>query len=219
MTQSQPIEIFYWTTPNGRKITVAAEEMGFPHRITFIDLGKREQWSPEFEAVAPNHQIPAIMDPEGPGGEPISIFESGAILLYLGRKFGKLFPQDERQRIEVEKWLIWQVASFGPFLGQAHHFNTAAPEKLPYAIDRYHKIAERLYAVLGQRLRDRPFVAGEDYSIADIAIFCWAARHELHRIDLANYPNVRGWFDTISARPAVRRGMAVTKHAAPPAKV
>ena len=136
--QTAPIEVFYWSTPNGRKITVMLEELAVPYTVKFIDIGKREQWTPEFSAVSPNHQIPAIRDPEGPGGAPISIFESGAILLYLARKFGRLYPKDdERRRVAVEEWLMWQMASFGPFLGQAHHFNLAAAEEVPYAIDRY----------------------------------------------------------------------------------
>ena len=209
--ENQDIELYYWSTPNGRKIAVMLEELGAPYRVTFVDIDKGEQWSPEYEAVSPNHQIPAIRDPDGPDGAPITVFESGAILMYLGRKFGRLYPvDDERMKVEVEEWLMWQMGSFGPFLGQAHHFNLAAPTEIPYAIERYHKIARRLYAVLDGRLADRAFVAG-DFSIADIAIYCWAARHRRHRIDLADYPNVRGWFDTISARPAVQRGMALIK--------
>jgi GST-like protein len=210
--QNQPIEVFYWSTPNGRKITVMLEELGVAYRVTFIDIGKREQWTPEFEAVSPDHQIPAIRDPEGPGGGPISVFESGAILLYLARKFGRLYPEhDERRRVAVEEWLMWQMGNFGPFLGQAHHFNLAAAEEVPYAIDRYAKIAHRLYAVLDARLRGRAYVADDDYSIADIAIFCWVARHERHRVDLAGYPNVKRWFEELAVRPAVKRGMAVIK--------
>ena len=207
--QNEPIELFYWSTPNGRKISVMLEELGVPYRVVFIDIGKGEQWSPEFEAVSPRHQIPAIRDPEGPGGAPITVFESAAILMYLGRKFRRFYPgEDQLRRVEVEEWLMWQIGNFGPFLGQAHHFNLSAPEEVPYAIGRYRKIAGRLYTVLDQRLADRAFVAG-DFSVADIAIYCWAARHRRHRIDLADYPNVRGWFETISARPAVQRGMAI----------
>lgn len=210
--QTFPIEVFYWSTPNGRKITVMLEELAVPYTVTFVDIGQREQWTPAFSAVSPNHQIPAIRDPEGPGGLPISIFESGAILLYLARKFGRFYPRDdERQRVEVEEWLMWQVASFGPFLGQAHHFNLAAAEEVPYAIDRYAAIARRLYAVLEERLAGREFVAIDAYTIADIAIFCWVARHERHRIVLADYPAVKAWFERVAARPAVKRGMAVIK--------
>ena len=209
--QTQPIEVFYWSTPNGRKITVMLEELAVPYSITFIDINNREQWTAEFEAVSPHHQIPAIRDPEGPGGEPIAIFESGAILLYLARKFGRFYPQDdERRRVTVEEWLIWQVANFGPFLGQAHHFNISATEEVPYAIERYRKIARQLYTVLDRQLADRSFVAG-DYSVADIALYCWAARHPRHGIDLADYPAVERWFREVGARPAVQRGMAVIK--------
>lgn len=210
--QTVPIEVFYWSTPNGRKITVMLEELAVPYEVTFIDIGKREQWTPAFSAVSPNHQIPAVRDPEGPGGLPISVFESGAILLYLARKFGRFYPtDDERRRVTVEEWLMWQVATFGPFLGQAHHFNLAAAEEVPYAIDRYAAIARRLYAVLEERLAGRQFVAIDAYTIADIAIFCWVARHERHRIALADYPAVMAWFERVAARPAVARGMAVIK--------
>jgi GST-like protein len=210
--QTFPIEVFYWSTPNGRKITVMLEELAVPYTVTFVDIGQRGQWTPAFSAVSPNHQIPAIRDPEGPGGAPISIFESGAILLYLARKFGRFYPTDnERRRVEIEEWLMWQVASFGPLLGQAHHFNLAAAEEVPYAIDRYAAIARRLYAVLEERIAGRQFVASDAYTIADIAIFCWAARHERHRIALADYPAVKAWFERVAARPAVARGMAVIK--------
>ncbi len=210
--QTSPVEVFYWSTPNGRKITVLLEELAVPYTVDFVDIGKREQWTPEFSAVSPNHQIPAIRDPEGPGGNPISVFESGAILLYLARKFGRFYPDsDERRRVAVEEWLMWQMGSFGPFLGQAHHFNLAAADEIPYAIDRYAAIARRLYAVLEERLTRREFVAIDAYTIADIAIFCWVARHERHRIALADYPAVRAWFERVAARPAVARGMAVIK--------
>ena len=209
--QLKPIDVYYWSTPNGRKITVMLEELAVPYNVRFIDLGHDEQRTSEFAAISPNHQIPAIVDPEGPGGTPISIFESGAILLYLGRKFRTLYPpHDERQRVEVETWLMWQMGNFGPFLGQAHHFNLAAPEEVPYAIERYTKFAHRLYAVLDARLDGRDFVAGT-YSIADIAIYCWVARHERHRVDLDTYPNVQRWFTVIGDRPAVGRGMTVIK--------
>jgi len=207
-----PIEVFYWSTPNGRKVTVMLEELGMPYSVVFVDINAREQWTPEFRALSPNHQIPAIRDPGGPDGLPITVFESGAILLYLARKFGRFYPEDEeRQRVEVDEWLLWQVASFGPFLGQAHHFNLAAPEEVPYAIDRYAAIARRLYAVLDARLADRDYVAAGAFTIADIAIYPWVQRHERQRIDLADHPNVRAWYDRIGDRPAVRRGMAVIK--------
>lgn len=209
--QAKPIDVYYWSTPNGRKITVMLEELAVPYSVRFVDLEHGEQRTPEFAAISPNRQIPAIVDPEGPGGAPISIFEFGAILLYLGRKFRALYPQDdERRRVEVETWLMWQMGNFGPFLGQAHHFNLAAPEEVPYAIERYRALTHRLYAVLEARLAGRDFIT-DAYSIADIAIYCWAARHERHRVELAAYPNVQRWFMAIGDRSAVQRGMAVIK--------
>jgi GST-like protein len=210
--EAAPIEVFYWSTPNGRKATIMLEELAVPYTVTFVDISAREQWTPAFRAVSPNHQIPAIRDPDGPGGAPITVFESGAILLYLARKFGRFHPQDdERRRVEVEEWLLWQVASFGPLLGQAHHFNLAAAEEVPYAIERYGAIARRLYDVLDARLAGREHVAAGAFTIADIALYCWVHRHERQRIDLADYPNVRAWYGRIGARPGVRRGMAVIK--------
>ena len=209
--QSKPIRVYYWSTPNGRKITVALEELGVPYEVNFVDIGKGEQHAPDYVAISPNHQIPVIEDPEGPGGAPIAIFESGAILMYLGRKFGSLYPQDdERKRSAVEQWLMWQMGDFGPNLGQAHHYNLAAAEEVPYAIERQRKAVEKLYGVLDLHLASHVFVA-DDYSIADIAIYCWAARHQRHRIDFADYPNVGRWYAAIGARPAVQRGMAVIK--------
>ena len=211
MAAAAPIEVFYWSTPNGRKVTMMLEELSVAYRVVFVDINAGEQRSPEFRALSPNYQIPAIRDPDGPDGRPITVFESGAILLYLARKFGRFYPQDERQRVEVDEWLFWQVASFGPFLGQAHHFNLAAPEEVPYAIDRYGAIARRLYAVLDARLADRDYVAAGAFTVADIAIYPWVQRHERQRIDLADYPNVRAWHGRIGERPAVQRGMAVIK--------
>ncbi|MCB1488379.1 MAG: glutathione S-transferase N-terminal domain-containing protein [Bauldia sp.] len=205
-----PIEVFYWSTPNGRKVTILLEELAVPYRVNFIDINNMEQWTAEYEAISPNHQIPAIRDPAGPDGQPIAIAESAAILMYLGRKFGRFYPQDERQRVAVEQWLMWQISSFGPFLGQGHHFNWAASEEVPYAINRYHQIAERLYETLERRLQHGEFIAG-DYSIADIAIYCWVDRHARHRIDLDDYPSVKAWFTALGERPAVQRGMAVIK--------
>ncbi len=212
VNQAEPIEVFYWSTPNGKKITIMLEELGVPYTVRFVNIGKDEQWTPEFGAISPNHQIPAIRDPEGPGGAPITIFESGAILLYLARKFGRLYPRnDERARVEVEQWLFWQVAAFGPMLGQAHHFNIAAPEDVPYAISRYGGIARRLYTVLDERLAGRDYVAADDFTIADIALFGWADRHQRQGIHLTDYPNVKAWYERVRARPAVARGRAVIK--------
>src|SRR5918998_1210851 len=173
-TQDRPIELYYWPTPNGWKITIMLEELGAPYAVKYINIGKGDQFAPEFLAISPNNRMPAIVDPDGPGGQPISEFESGAILLYLGRKFGRFYPvHDERRRVEVEEWLMWQMAGFGPMLGQNHHFRAYAPEKLPYAIRRYENEAHRLYGVLNKRLAGRNFVADE-YSIADMALVGWA---------------------------------------------
>lgn len=205
--QHTPIELYSSSTPNGRKITIMLEELGVPYHLNYIRISRGEQFRPEFLAISPNNKIPAIVDPEGPGGEPISIFESGAIMKYLGLKFGRLYPTDPRRQVKVDEWLFWQVGGFGPFLGQAHHFIHDAAEKIPYAIKRYKDEAARLYRVLDKQLEGREFVAG-DYSIADIAIFGWANRHERHQIDLADYPNVNRWYDMMMARPAVIRGLA-----------
>ena len=207
--QTRPIELHYWPTPNGFKVTILLEELGVPYEIKPVNIGRGEQFRPEFLAISPNNRMPAIVDPEGPGGEPISVFESGAILLYLGRKFGRFYPvDDERRRVQVEEWLMWQMGGFGPMLGQNHHFRIYAPEKLPYAIRRYEDETHRLYGVLNRRLDGREYVAG-DYSIADIAIISWAKGHERQGIELAEFPNVRRWFEALMARPTVARGMAV----------
>jgi GST-like protein len=212
--QHKPIELYSSSTPNGRKITIALEELGVPYNVNYIRISRGDQFKPEFLAISPNNKIPAIVDPEGPGGEPISIFESGAILKYLGLKFGKLYPTDPRQQVKVDEWLFWQMGGFGPFLGQAHHFIHDAPEKIPYAIKRYKDEAARLYRVLNGQLEGRDFVTGE-YSIADIAIFGWANRHERHEIDLADYPNVERWYTAMRARPAVERGLATAAEPKP----
>jgi GST-like protein len=207
--QTQPLELHYWPTPNGWKITILLEELGVPYELHYVDIGKGEQFRPEFLAIAPNNRMPALTDPEGPGGKPISMFESAAIMMYVGRKFGAFYPlEDERARVEVEQWLMWQMGGFGPMLGQNHHFRTYAPEKIPYAIKRYEDEAHRLYRVLDTRLADREFVAG-DYSIADMAIVGWAKSHERQGIDLAEFPNAKRWFETLMARPAVAKGMAI----------
>jgi len=207
--QTQPLELHYWPTPNGWKITILLEELGVPYQLHYVDIGKGDQFKPEFLAIAPNNRMPALTDPEGPGGKPISMFESGAIMMYVGRKFGAFYPlEDERARVEVEQWLMWQMGGFGPMLGQNHHFRTYAPEKIPYAVKRYEDEAHRLYRVLDTRLADREFVAG-DYSIADMAIVGWAKSHERQGIDLAEFPNAKRWFETLMARPAVAKGMAI----------
>ncbi len=211
VTQTKPIELYYWPTPNGWKITIMLEELGVPYEVKYINIGAGDQFQPDFLKIAPNNRMPAIVDPEGPDGEPIAIFESGAILQYLGRKFGKFYPADERQRANVEQWLMWQMGGFGPMLGQNHHFRIYAPEKLPYAMDRYLNEAHRLYGVLNKQLEGKDFVAG-DYSIADMAIVGWAKLWERQGMDInADFPNVKRWLDTLYARPAVERGLAVGK--------
>ncbi|WP_274629644.1 glutathione S-transferase family protein [Arvimicrobium flavum] len=207
-TQTKPIEVYYWPTPNGWKVTVMLEEIGVPYVVKYVNIGKGEQFEPAFLKIAPNNRMPAIIDPEGPGGQPISVFESGAILQYLGRKFGKLYPEDERGRVEVDQWLFWQMGGLGPMAGQAHHFRQYAPEQVPYAIDRYTNEVNRLYGVMNRRLADRPFLAG-DYSIADIASVGWTRSYKNQGQDLEDFPHLKRWFDEITARPAVIRGFEV----------
>ena len=205
----KPIDLYYWPTPNGWKITIMLEEVGLPYAVIPVNIGKGDQFKPDFLAVSPNNKMPAIVDHDGPDGQPISVFESGAILQYLGRKTGRFYPSDERARVEVEQWLFWQMGGFGPMLGQAHHFRIYAPEKVPYAIDRYTNETNRLYGVLDKRLADREFVAGE-YSIADMAILGWAKLWERQGQNIGDFPHVKRWLDTLLARPAVQRGLAVS---------
>jgi GST-like protein len=202
------IELYTWSTPNGRKISIALEELGLAYRVHPINISKDEQFAPDYLQISPNNKIPAIVDPQGPDGEALALFESGAILVYLAEKAGRLLPAAARARYEALQWLMWQMGGFGPMLGQAHHFRRFAKEQLPYAIDRYSNEARRLYGVLDNRLGQADFVAG-DYGIADIAIFPWAARHEWQGIALEDFPNVKRWYDAIAARPAVQKGMAV----------
>ena len=206
--QTKPIELYYWPTPNGWKITIMLEELGAPYEVKYVNIGKGEQFEPSFLKIAPNNRMPAIVDPEGPDGKPISIFESGAILQYLGRKFAKFYPADERARVEVEQWLFWQMGGLGPMAGQAHHFRQYAPEKLPYAIDRYTNEVNRLYGVMNKRLADREFLAGE-YSIADMASIGWTRSYKNQGQDLDDFPHLKRWFDAILARPAVERALGV----------
>ncbi len=203
-----PIELHYWPTPNGWKITIALEEMGLPYEIRYVNIGKGEQFEPEFLKIAPNNRMPAIVDPEGPDGRPISIFESGAILQYLARKTGRFYGEGERGRVEVEQWLMWQMGGVGPMAGQAHHFLNYAPEDVPYGKTRYTDEVNRLYGVLDRRLADREFVAGP-YSIADMAIWPWAQGWERQAQDIAEFPNMKAWLDRVWARPAVQAGKAV----------
>jgi GST-like protein len=204
----KPIELYYWSTPNGYKISIMLEECRLPYRVIPVNISKGEQFQPEFLAISPNNRIPAIVDPGGPGGKPIAIFESGAILQYLGRKTGKFYPASERARVEVDQWLMWQMGGLGPMAGQAHHFRLYAPEKLPYAIERYTNECHRLYGVMNRRLAGREFLAGK-YSIADIACVGWTSRWERHGIDLNEFPNVKRWLEMLLARPAVHRAMHI----------
>jgi len=204
------IDLYFWPTPNGHKITVFLEETGTPYRVVPVDIGRGDQFKPEFLAISPNNRMPAIVDHEpAGGGAPISVFESGAILIYLAEKTGQLLPTDVRGRVEVLQWLMWQMGGWGPMLGQAHHFRNYAKEKIPYAIDRYTNEANRLYGVLNKRLADREWVAGA-YSIADVAIYPWLLP-EGQGQDLAQFPHLARWKDAMAARPGVARGMAVGK--------
>ena len=199
------IDVYYWPTPNGHKVTIFLEETGLPYRIVPVNIGRGEQFDPEFLKIAPNNRMPAIVDTEpADGGGPVSVFESGAILLYLAEKSGRFLPAALRARYDVVQWLFWQVAGLGPMAGQNHHFLHYAPEKLPYAVDRYVKETSRLYAVLDKQLGGREYIAGE-YSIADMASYPWIVPYERQQQDLAEFPHVKRWFETIRARPAVVR--------------
>jgi GSH-dependent disulfide-bond oxidoreductase len=210
------IDLYYWTTPNGHKVTIFLEEAGLPYRIHPINIGKDEQFQPHFLKIAPNNRIPAIIDqqPAG-GGEPLSVFESGAILLYLAEKTGSFIPTDPRARVAALEWLFWQMGGLGPMAGQNHHFNHAAPEKIPYAMNRYIKETARLYGVLDRRLAEREFVAGA-YSIADMACYPWIVPYERQSQNLDDFPNVKRWFEAIKARPAVIRAYAKANEVNPP---
>ncbi|ACL59782.1 glutathione S-transferase family protein [Methylobacterium nodulans] len=201
-----PIDLYYWTTPNGWKASIMLEECGLPYRMIPVNIGKGVQRSPDFLAVSPNGKIPAITDPDGPGGQPITVYESNAILQYLARKVGRFYPSEERARIAVDIWLFWQAANFGPTLGQTHHFRIYASDKIPYAIERFTAEAARLYGVLDAQLSRHPFVAGEDFTIADIAVVTWAKLWERQGQDIADFPHVGRWLDVVKARPAVQRG-------------
>ena len=202
------IDLYTWGTPNGHKVHLMLEECGLDYRVHAVNIGAGEQFDPAFLAISPNNKIPALIDSDGPDGQPISLFESGAILLYLASKTGKLLPADVRGRYEVLQWLMWQMGGFGPMLGQNHHFALYAPEKIPYAIDRYRNETHRLYRVLNDRLADRDYVAG-DYSIADMAIVGWAKLWERQGIVEGEFPAFAAWLDRVMARPAVQRGLAL----------
>src|SRR5471032_1837715 len=203
------ITLHTWNTPNGRKISVALEEMNLPYTVSTVNISKGEQHAPDFLRISPNNRIPAIVDPDGPDGQPISVFESGAILLYLGEKTGKFLPANLRERVPVIEWLMWQMGGFGPMPGQVHHFRMVEPEPdRRYGLDRYSKETRRLYGVLDRRLAEVEFVAGA-LSVADFAILGWVWRHERHQVALADFPHVDRWFKALNARPGVRKGLSV----------
>lgn len=208
--QTKPIELYYWPTPNGFKVSIMLEELGVPYEVKYVNIGKGDQFQPDFLKIAPNNRMPAIVDPEGPGGAPISVFESGAILQYLGRKFGKFYPSDERKRVAVDEWLMWQMGGLGPMSGQAGHFRIYAPEKVQYGIDRYTNEVNRLYGVLNRQLEGKDYIAGE-YSIADMASIGWINAYKNFDQKLEDFPNLKRWHETMNARPAVQRGLVVGK--------
>jgi len=207
---AKPIELYFWPTPNGFKLTMMLEECGLPYEVKYVNIALGEQFEPEFLAISPNNRMPALVDPDGPGGAPISLFESGAILQYLGRKTGKFYPRAERARCEVDQWLHWQMGNLGPMAGQTHHFNNYAPEKIPYAIDRYVNEVNRLYGVMNKRLEDCEFLAG-DYSIADMAAYPWVRPYKRQNQKLSDFPALDTWFGTIHDRPATARAISVGK--------
>ncbi|HUW97520.1 MAG TPA: glutathione S-transferase N-terminal domain-containing protein [Acidiferrobacter sp.] len=205
------LDLYYWTTPNGHKITIFLEEAGLPYHLIPVNIGKGDQFKPEFLAIAPNNRIPAIVDQDAEGG-PFSLFESGAILQYLAEKTGQFIPSDKRSRYVTLQWLYWQMSGLGPMAGQNHHFAHYAPEPIVYAIDRYVQETARLYGVLDRRLAEVAFVNGEGYSIADIACYPWIVPHEAQQQDLADFPHLERWFTTIAERPAVKRAYAIAAH-------
>ena len=211
----KPIDLYYWSTPNGWKVTIMLEECGLPYNVIPVNISAGEQFKPDFLKISPNNRMPAIVDPNGPGGKPISVFESGAILQYLGRKTGKFYPADERGRVEVDQWLFWQMGGLGPMAGQANHFRHYAPEPLDYAINRYTDEVNRLFGVMNKRLADRAFLAGK-YSIADMACIGWTNPWERLGQKLDDFPNLKRWREAIYARPAAKRGLAVRVANEPP---
>lgn len=203
------IDVYSWATPNGHKVHIMLEECGQPYRVIPVNIGTGDQFKPEFLKISPNNKIPAIVDPQGPDGKPIALFESGAILLYLAAKTGKLLPKTDRAKFEVLQWLMFQMGGVGPMLGQAHHFRIYAPEKIDYAVNRYTNEAKRLYGVMDLQLAKHKYIAGNQYTIADIAIFPWLRSWQNQGIDWADFPHLKKWFDLISKRPAVQRGVEV----------
>jgi GSH-dependent disulfide-bond oxidoreductase len=203
------IDVYSWPTPNGHKVHIMLEECGLPYRAIPVNIGRGDQFKPEFLRISPNNKIPAIVDPDGPDGKPISMFESGAILIYLAAKTGRFMPESDRARYEVLQWLMFQMGSVGPMLGQTHHFRLYAPDKLDYAVDRYSNEAKRLYGVIDRRLSQSDYLGGSSYSIADIATFPWLRSWENQGVVLADYPHLKAWFNRIAERPAVQRGVKV----------
>ncbi len=203
------IDLYTWPTPNGHKIHIMLEETGLPYRVHPIDIGAGDQFKPEFLRISPNNKMPAMIDSDGPDGKPMSMFESGAMLLYLASKTGKFLPEDLRERWSTLQWLMFQMGGVGPMLGQAHHFLVYAPEKIPYAMQRYSKEANRLYGVMDRRLAESKFIACDEYTIADMAIMPWLRSYKNQGVEMDEYPQVKRWFDGIAARPAVQRGLAV----------
>ena len=207
--QGAPIELHSWPTPNGQKVHIALEELGLAYNVHAVNIGKGDQFAKDFLAISPNNKIPAILDPNGPDGKPYSVFESGAILIYLASKTGQLLGNTDSERFTILQWVMFQMGGVGPMLGQNHHFRIYAPEKIQYAIDRYTNEARRLYGVIDTRLAKSAFLGGEHYSIADIAVYPWLVPHERQGIDLKDFPHLKAWYDGIAARAAVQRGMAV----------
>jgi GSH-dependent disulfide-bond oxidoreductase len=206
----RPIELHVWPTPNAYKISIFLEEAGLPYAVHLVNIGKGEQFQPGFLKIAPNNRMPAIVDPDGPGGHPISVFESGAILQYLGRKTGKFYPSDERARVAVDQWLMWQMGGLGPMAGQCHHFRHYAPEKIQYGIDRYTNEVNRLYGVLNRQLEGKDYICGE-FSIADMASFPWVRPYERQGQTIEEFPNLKAWLARMEARPAVKRALDLAK--------
>ena len=204
----RPIDLYYWPTPNGWKVSIMLEECELPYVMRPVNIGKGQQFEPTFLKISPNNRVPAIVDPDGPGDKPIAIFESGAILQYLGRKTGMFYPEKERERTEVDQWLFWQVGGLGPMAGQANHFRNYASEQIKYAIDRYTNEVRRLYGVMNRRLQDREYLAGK-YSIADIASWGWIVSHQLQGQNLDEFQSLKAWFDRVAARSGVQKGFAL----------
>ena len=203
------IDLFYWPTPNGHKISIALEEMGLDYQVHYVDIGAGDQFTEAFLKISPNNKMPAIIDQDGPDGQPVSVFESGAILLYLAQKTGKLMPSSPAEQIEMTEWLMWQMGGFGPMLGQAHHFNFYAPEKIDYAMNRYSTEANRLYKVLDTRLDGRDYIVGDALSIVDIAVLPWTRTYERQNVDIDDYPHVKRWILSLNERPSVQAGYKV----------